>query len=65
MEAIILGFGLVVGYVIGLVQKGIHIHHIKEAPVQDEEQVFNETYSDGIPDDVKRYFEQTKGFLDT
>lgn len=62
MVTIILALGL--GYVIGLLQKGIHIHHVQPQKEENAEPVYNEAYSDGVPLEIKNYYEQTKGFTD-
>jgi hypothetical protein len=51
---------LLVGYVIGLVQKGITVninHKDREIPTQ-----YNESLVQELPDEVKQYYHETNGF---
>jgi hypothetical protein len=50
--------GLVIGYVMGLIHKGIHIHMDKELPKTDE---YNPSMVDYLPNEVKQYFHENNG----
>lgn len=56
MEFLTLVLAVGLGYVIGLLQGGIHIYPNSTPKTKNEE--FNESY--GVPD-IKEYYEETEG----
>ena len=50
---------LIVGYVIGVLQRGIHIHHHHESQEMSEE--YNETPIDMLDPEVKNYLDNNDG----
>jgi len=62
LEVAVIVFIFLAGYVVGLSQKGIHIHHVTEQP-RDPKQGFNSTTEDLLPDDIRKSLENSKGYL--
>lgn len=57
------------GFLLGMFTKGINItinHKAPEVkePVASEEQKFNTSTADMLPDDVKLYFQKNQGFVE-
>lgn len=65
--AIFTMLAIALGYVIGLLQGGIHIHMNKKpvAPVtkKDEEPQYNEEFSHLLPPEMQEYIHKTGGFI--
>jgi len=53
---------ILIGYIIGLFQNGIHIHMAPPLSKRKENE-YNKAPIDTIPDDVREYVERNKGFL--
>jgi hypothetical protein len=50
--------GLVIGYVMGLIHKGIHIHVDKKQEIPKE---YNESLVNLLPPEVQQYYHSTNG----
>ena len=51
------------GYIVGLLQKGIHIHHHTSESTNSVEQEYNPTTEDHLPENVRTHLEQNKGYV--
>lgn len=58
-------FALLAGYVIGLLQKGIHIYKDQKpvAPKKEEKPVYNEDFSHELPPEMQKYFVENQGYI--
>lgn len=66
MTALSIVFGIVAGYVIGVMQGGIHIYTDKKPLVpsaKNEETQYNEDYTHLLPPDMQEYFKKNSGFI--
>ncbi len=64
MEIIVTVITLFFGYVVGLVQGGIHIYTGEKPKSQHKEQEYNQDYSSNLPPEVQQYYDKTSGFND-
>lgn len=58
-------FTFVVGFVIGMTAKGFHIHinhSDKKEEIISEDKEYNQSTIDELPEEVKMYYDKTKGF---
>jgi len=64
MEMLVGVITLFLGYVAGLLTKGIHINITNKQPdpVPQDEIVYNESTVGELPDEIKQYYDQTRGF---
>lgn len=68
MTALVIVLAIVAGYVIGVMQGGIHIYTNKKpvAPVVENEETqsqYNEDYSSLLPPEMQEYFKKNSGFI--
>lgn len=62
MVSVIIIIAFLAGYLVGVLQKGIHIHHVTEQP-KDPKQGYNPTTEDLLPPDIRASLENSKGYL--
>lgn len=67
METFILLIAIALGYIIGLLQGGIHIYTgnkpLAPSVKKDEEPQYNEDLTYHLPQEVKDYFMKNEGFI--
>lgn len=63
MVSVIIIVAFLAGYLVGLLQKGIHIHHTQEELKRDPDHEYNPTTEDQLPPEIKSYMENNKGYL--